>query len=127
MEAAEAFRACGTTLYAAEAAAAARSIRLAAGDARGAGAAERLAEAMRAEVPSAVTPLLGAKRSATGPLSTREHEIADLAARGLSNRAIAKRLYVSERTVENHLYRVFIKLGISARDQLPAALGLSHL
>ncbi len=127
MEVAEAFRACGTTLYAAEAAAAARSIRLAAGDARGAGAAERLAEAMRAEVPSAVTPLLGAKRSATGPLSTREHEIADLAARGLSNRAIAKRLYVSERTVENHLYRVFIKLGISARDQLPAALGLSHL
>lgn len=43
----------------------------------------------------------------------------------MSNRAIAERLYVSERTVENHLYRVFIKLGITGRDQLASALGRS--
>ncbi len=125
MEAAKAFCACGTTLYAAEAAAAARSLRLSASDSRGARAAERVAEALRAEVPSAATPLLGAKRSVTGPLSPREHEIASVAAQGMSNRAIAERLYVSERTVENHLYRVFIKLGITGRDQLASALGRS--
>jgi DNA-binding CsgD family transcriptional regulator len=58
----------------------------------------------------------------SGPLSAREHEIASLAASGLTNRQIAQRAVVSERTVENHLYRVFIKLGISSRDELAAAI-----
>jgi DNA-binding CsgD family transcriptional regulator len=40
----------------------------------------------------------------------------------LSNRQIARRAVVSERTVENHLYRAFIKLGISSRDELAAAI-----
>jgi DNA-binding CsgD family transcriptional regulator len=57
-----------------------------------------------------------------GPLSAREHEIASLAASGLSNRQIARRAVVSERTVENHLYRAFIKLGISSRDELADAI-----
>jgi DNA-binding NarL/FixJ family response regulator len=39
------------------------------------------------------------------PLSTREREIANLAADGLSNREIAERLVVSARTVEGHIYR----------------------
>lgn len=67
------------------------------------------------------TPLLSG-RSRNGPLSEREREIARLASDGLSNRQIAERLVVSERTVENHLYRIFIKLGISGRDQLASAL-----
>ena len=47
---------------------------------------------------------------------------AQLAAGGLSNREIAERLYLSHRTVGSHLYRLFPKLGITSRIQLPSAL-----
>ena len=52
------------------------------------------------------------------PITSREHEIANLVAAGLSNRQIAERLSVSVRTVEGHIYRIFAKLGIDDRDQL---------
>jgi DNA-binding CsgD family transcriptional regulator len=52
------------------------------------------------------------------PITDREREIVMLAAAGLSNRQIAERLSVSVRTVEGHLYRIFVKLGIEHRDQL---------
>lgn len=52
------------------------------------------------------------------PLREREVEIAGLAAEGLTNKEIAARLVLSTRTVENHLYRVYDKLGISGRDEL---------
>ncbi|MBO1752525.1 helix-turn-helix domain-containing protein [Actinotalea sp. BY-33] len=55
-------------------------------------------------------------------LTPQELEVAHLAARGLSNRAIATRLYVSPRTVSAHLYRAFPKLGITARAALRDAL-----
>lgn len=58
----------------------------------------------------------------TAPLTSREREVAALAAGGLSNRDIAARLVVSVRTVENHLYRVYEKLGITARSDLGGAL-----
>jgi DNA-binding NarL/FixJ family response regulator len=51
-------------------------------------------------------------------LTRREREISTLAARGLSNREIASRLVVSTRTVENHLYRAYTKLGVSSRHEL---------
>jgi DNA-binding CsgD family transcriptional regulator len=57
-----------------------------------------------------------------GPAVVGPGEIARLAASGLTNRQVAERLVVSERTVENHLYRVFIKLGISGRDELASVL-----
>ena len=41
----------------------------------------------------------------------------------MSNREIGQRLYLSHRTVSSHLYRVFPKLGITSRTELPAALG----
>lgn len=44
--------------------------------------------------------------------------MARLAARGLSNRAIAEQLFLSPRTVASHLYRIFPKLSISTRAQL---------
>jgi DNA-binding NarL/FixJ family response regulator len=40
----------------------------------------------------------------------------------LSNREIGQRLYLSHRTISTHLYRVFPKLGITARAELGAAL-----
>jgi DNA-binding CsgD family transcriptional regulator len=55
-------------------------------------------------------------------LSPQELQIAQLAAEGLSNREIGERLYLSHRTVESHLYRLFPKLGISSRAQLRDAL-----
>jgi DNA-binding CsgD family transcriptional regulator len=58
------------------------------------------------------------------PLTAREREIAALAARGLSNKAIADRLTVSVRTVEGHLYRAGRKLGVSERTALAEVLGV---
>ncbi|OBI34838.1 helix-turn-helix transcriptional regulator [Mycobacterium colombiense] len=52
------------------------------------------------------------------PLTKRERAIVMLVAEGLSNRQIADRLWISVRTVEGHLYRVFPKLGVKNRDQL---------
>jgi DNA-binding CsgD family transcriptional regulator len=52
------------------------------------------------------------------PLTRREREVATLAARGLTNKQIAERLVVSERTVGNHLYSVYAKLGVNGRDDL---------
>lgn len=54
----------------------------------------------------------------TLPISDREREIATLVAKGLSNRQIADQLYVSVRTVEGHLHRIYAKLGIDEREQL---------
>jgi DNA-binding NarL/FixJ family response regulator len=55
-------------------------------------------------------------------LTPQELQIAELAAEGLSNREIGERLFLSHRTVGSHLYRVFPKLGITARGQLRTAL-----
>jgi len=55
-------------------------------------------------------------------LTAQELQIAELAARGLSNREIAERLFVSHRTIGSHLYHVFPKLGITTRTQLRDAL-----
>lgn len=55
-------------------------------------------------------------------LTTREREIALLAARGLTSRAIGDRLGLSVRTVDNHLARCFDKLGARNRSELAALL-----
>ncbi len=50
-------------------------------------------------------------------LSTRELEVVALVANGLANKQIARRLSISEKTVKNHLTRVFSVLGVSGRTQ----------
>jgi DNA-binding CsgD family transcriptional regulator len=55
-------------------------------------------------------------------LTAQELQIAQLAARGLSNREIGERLFLSHRTIGSHLYRIFPKLGIISRTQLRDAL-----
>ena len=51
-------------------------------------------------------------------LSKREREVAQLVAKGMSNREIATRLYVSERTVDNHVHHILDKLGVDSRVQV---------
>jgi pimeloyl-ACP methyl ester carboxylesterase/DNA-binding CsgD family transcriptional regulator len=51
-------------------------------------------------------------------LSRREREVAKLVADGLSNREIATRLYLSERTVDNHVHHILDKLGFDSRVQV---------
>ncbi|HET6154418.1 MAG TPA: LuxR C-terminal-related transcriptional regulator [Marmoricola sp.] len=68
---------------------------------------------------------LGAKeasvgRSEAGPLSRRENEVAALVAEGLTNRDIAERLFVSERTVGGHVQSILRKLGFSSRARVAA-------
>lgn len=53
-------------------------------------------------------------------LTTRERQVAGLVREGLTNRLIARRLYISEKTVEMHLSRVFTKLGVPSRAALAA-------
>ena len=58
-------------------------------------------------------------RSSDGrQLTPREREIAQLVARGYSNKVIAARLNISTRTVENHVASIFGRLSIRARWQL---------
>jgi DNA-binding CsgD family transcriptional regulator len=109
----------GMTLYAAEFHALAADAHRRAGDAVGAFGSRERAFSLLAECEGAQSPLL-AWRLAAGELSPREQDVAILAARGLSNKEISRQLVISLRTVENHLYRIFLKLGISSRSQLSA-------
>ena len=63
-----------------------------------------------------------AVRRAPEDLSATELRIAQLAAEGLSNKAIADQVFVSVKTVESNLKRAYAKLGISSRAQLARAL-----
>jgi DNA-binding NarL/FixJ family response regulator len=60
--------------------------------------------------------------SGVGALSERERQVAELVAAGLTNGEIAAELHLSEKTVANHLTRIFTKLEISSRSALAAAV-----
>jgi DNA-binding CsgD family transcriptional regulator len=53
-----------------------------------------------------------------GSLTASEAAVVELAGQGLTNTQIAERLYVSRRTVESHLGRIYAKLGLATRAQL---------
>ncbi|WP_242608975.1 helix-turn-helix transcriptional regulator [Actinomadura formosensis] len=67
----------------------------------------------------------GGRKNLPFGLSPREHEIALLVAEGLGNQQIAERLYLSVRTVETHLSRVFAKIGVSSRVGVATAMNRS--
>ncbi|WP_433335051.1 response regulator transcription factor [Spirillospora sp. CA-294931] len=72
--------------------------------------------------PEALTvpTLIQGVRSGLG-LSAREAEVMDLIARGHSNGEIARELFLSEKTVKNHVNRIYSKLGVTSR---PTAIAL---
>ena len=55
-------------------------------------------------------------------LTASERRVCDMAAEGQANRDIAQALFVTVKTVENHLTRAYNKLGIASREALPGAL-----
>ncbi|MFI7606768.1 LuxR C-terminal-related transcriptional regulator [Micromonospora sp. NPDC049366] len=112
------FAALELHVYAAEAAATALHRLRAERPAAAAEARERLA-ALLARCDVVRTPAL---RAGTPVLSEREWQVARLAAEGVTSRAIADRLFLSARTVENHLQRIYAKLGVTGRAELRAAL-----
>ena len=63
--------------------------------------------------------------SGVDALTASERRVAQMAAEELSNKEIAQALFVTVKTVEQHLGRVYRKLDISSRRQLGAALGAS--
>jgi DNA-binding NarL/FixJ family response regulator len=76
----------------------------------------RIADGETVVDPTIVTRLLGRRRRADplGNLTEREREVLSLVAEGLSNKAIAGRLFITERTVEAHVKQIFLKLHLSA-------------
>ncbi|MFS8586821.1 MAG: helix-turn-helix transcriptional regulator, partial [Acidimicrobiia bacterium] len=82
--------------------------------------ADALLQACGRPVSPALEPLLGAGEE----LTAREREVALLAARGRTSAEIAETLFLSVRTVDTHLHRIYRKLQITGRRELAAALGL---
>ncbi|MEU4493653.1 LuxR C-terminal-related transcriptional regulator [Streptomyces sp. NPDC023998] len=107
----------GANLLAAEAANAAAVLWNKAGHSRCSAAAAARSAANAEQCEGALSPVL-IPAVATVPLTRREREIALLASRGLTSKDIAARLSVSNRTVDNHLQRVYAKLGITSRREL---------
>ncbi|MFE5586127.1 AAA family ATPase [Kitasatospora sp. NPDC056531] len=78
-------------------------------------------ERARAELRATGTPARASTLNLAS-LTWQERRIADLAAGGLTNKEIGERMHLSPRTVSSHLYRIFPKLGITARAALRDAL-----
>jgi DNA-binding NarL/FixJ family response regulator len=55
-------------------------------------------------------------------LTRREHEVAELIAEGLTNRQIADRLVIAERTADTHVQNILAKLGYVSRAQIAALI-----
>jgi len=81
------------------------------------------AERARQELRAAGESSQQRERDSLDELTPQELQIVQMVAQGLSNRVVAEQLYLSRRTVESHLYRVFPKLGVSSRAQLVRVLG----
>ncbi len=109
----------GARLAAAEAYAQAAGLHSRDGSAIAAGRSATLSQLLQRRCPGAATPGLGARPVA---ISERETDVAVLALQELSSREIAERLYLSRRTVDNHLGSIYRRLGMHGRDELRVLL-----
>jgi DNA-binding CsgD family transcriptional regulator len=83
---------------------------------------EAFAERTRRELLATGEKVRKRSHETRDQLTPQEKQIARLAREGLSNPEIGVRLYISPRTVEWHLHKVFAKLGITSRKDLESAL-----
>lgn len=113
--------ATGASLYAAEAYALAAELHRRSGARSRAMSVDGLADKLLASADTRSTPPLQTRRT-RGGLPPRLAEVAQLAAEGLRAAEIAKRLFISERSVESHLQRIYKRLGITSRADLAAEL-----
>ncbi|MBP2328610.1 non-specific serine/threonine protein kinase [Kibdelosporangium banguiense] len=72
------------------------------------------------EKPAPATPAATTTDTAGTPLTRREQQVAELVAEGLSNKDIAARLVIAQRTAEGHVERILAKLGFTKRTRLAA-------
>jgi ATP/maltotriose-dependent transcriptional regulator MalT len=113
------FERCGMRAHAAEAHAHAASVGSEPSTARH----RQRAIVLRDRCPGLMSPVLD---SLEGPLSERELEIGRHAAAGVSSRDIAEALFISRRTVDNHLGSVYSKLGLDGRAELADLFAVTH-
>jgi DNA-binding CsgD family transcriptional regulator len=85
--------------------------------------AQRLAALAERELRAAGAKPRRLAFSGTDSLTASELRIAEMAASGLTNQQVAEALFVTAKTVENHLGRIYQKLGIHSRERLADALG----
>jgi DNA-binding NarL/FixJ family response regulator len=69
--------------------------------------------------PEVVAQLIGHRRSSDplARLTAREREVLGLMAEGRTNRGVARRLFLTERTVETHVASIMVKLGLAADEE----------
>ncbi|TFI21807.1 response regulator transcription factor, partial [Micrococcus endophyticus] len=75
------------------------------------------AAGQKALAPQVAATLMGRMAGGADVLSAREIELLELIARGATNKAAAKELFISEATVKTHLVHVFQKLGVDNRTR----------
>lgn len=84
--------------------------------------ATKLAERAGQEIAATGARVTPAGLSGIASLTPSERRVAELAARGQTNREIAQNLFITEKTVETHLGHIYDKLGVRSRHKLRAAL-----
>ena len=83
---------------------------------------EQIGAALWAERARGELRRISGRAPTTGALTPAEERVAALVAEGKTNREVAAALFVSDRTVEGHLSRIFGKLGVRHRAELARAL-----
>ncbi|WP_113716353.1 response regulator transcription factor [Arthrobacter dokdonensis] len=78
-------------------------------------AVQQAAAGQTALAPEVAARLMGRIRNPEPVLSTREVQLLELLATGMSNKAMAKQLFISEATVKTHLVHIYDKLGVDNR------------
>ena len=82
------------------------------------GYAMSLEEAVQFALGAETPPPVARPAAGVSQLSKRENQVAELVARGLSNKDIAQELVISQRTAEGHVAKIMDKLGVSSRAQV---------
>lgn len=91
---------------------------------------EQAGSRLAPSVPGSVTEMasgsaqFGGEVKKSSPLSSRERQVVELVSQGFKNREIAQRMFISERTVKNHLHSIIDKLGVS--DSLELVLYITY-